>query len=177
MDKGYARCRPAWGRRIAGIGRGRALEPPFGPRDDVMWACPSFSGCDSEIAFPLDAGCKRQGIKVKFEGYTALARGNGKLRFTITAMEQEREGEIERLRKRQATTPYRPVKRSRLLEAKLRSKTMSRRPQMTAQLGHFQLLTPRGNPKRVYVYSFAISRNFLCFFWLVAIRLVACTQL
>ena len=23
-------------------------------------------------------------------------------------------------------------------------------PQMTAQLGHFQLLTPRGNPKRVY---------------------------
>ena len=27
-----------------------------------MWACPSYSGCDSEIAFPLDAGCKRQGI-------------------------------------------------------------------------------------------------------------------
>ena len=47
-------------------------------------------------------------------------------------------------------------------------------PQMTAQLGHFQLLTPRGNPKRVYVYSFAISRHFLCFFWLVAIRLVGC---
>ena len=23
--------------------------------------------CDSEIAFPLDAGCKRQGIKSKFE--------------------------------------------------------------------------------------------------------------
>ena len=32
-----------------------------------MWACPSYSGCDSEIAFPLDAGCKRQGIKLKFE--------------------------------------------------------------------------------------------------------------
>ena len=31
-----ARCRPAWGRRIAGIGRGRALEPLFGPRDDVI---------------------------------------------------------------------------------------------------------------------------------------------
>ena len=92
-----------------------------------------------------------------------------KLRFTITAMEQEREGEIERLRKRQATTPHRPAKRSRLLEANLRSKTVSRPPKMTAQLGHFQLLTPRGNPKRVYVYSFAISRHFLCFFWLVAI--------
>ena len=109
--------------------------------------------------------------------YTALVRGDSKLRFTITAMEQEREGEIERLRKRQTTTPHRPAKRSRLLEAKLRSNTVSRPPQMTAQLGHFQLLTPRGNPKRVYVYSFAISRHFLCFFWLVAIRLVACTQL
>ena len=54
--------------------------------------------------------------------YTALARGDSKLRFTITAMEQVREGEIERLRKRQATTPHRPAKRSRLLEAKLRSK-------------------------------------------------------
>ena len=86
-------------------------------------------------------------------------------------MEQEREGEIERLRKRQATTPHRPAKRSRLLEVKLRSKTVSRPPQMTAQLGHFQLLMPRGNPKRVY--SFAISRHFLSLFWLVAIRLVA----
>ena len=83
--------------------------------------------------------------------YTALARGDSKLRFTITAMEQERESEIERLRKRQATTPHRSAKRSRLLEAKLRSKTGSRPPpQMTAQLGHFQLLTPRGNSKRVY---------------------------
>ena len=83
--------------------------------------------------------------------YTALApRGDSKLRFTIAAMEQEMEGEIERLRKRQATTPHRTAKRSRLLEAKLRSKTVSRPPQMTAQLGHFQLLTPRGNPKRVY---------------------------
>ena len=69
--------------------------------------------------------------------YTALARGDSKLRFTITAMEQEREGEIERLRKRQATTPHRPAKISRLLEAKLRSKTVSRPPKMTAQLGHF----------------------------------------
>ena len=33
----------------------------------MWWACPSYSGCDSEIAFPLDAGCKRQGIKLKFE--------------------------------------------------------------------------------------------------------------
>ena len=56
------------------------------------------------------------------------ARGDSKLRFTFRAMEQEREGEIERLRKRQAMTPHRPAKRSRLLEAKL----------------------PRGNPKRVY---------------------------
>ena len=76
--------------------------------------------------------------------------GDSKLRFTIAAMEQEREGEIERLRKRQATTPHRTAKISRLLEAKLRSKTVSRPPKMTAQLGHFQLLTPRGNPKRVY---------------------------
>ena len=74
----------------------------------------------------------------------ALARGDSKLRS------DEREGEIERLRKRQATTPHRTAKRSRLLEAKLRSKTVSRPQQMTAQLGHFQLLTPRGNPKRVY---------------------------
>ena len=66
--------------------------------------------------------------------YTALARGVSKLRFTIAAMEQEREGEIERLRKRQATMPHRTAKRSRLLEAKLRSKTVSRPPQMTAQL-------------------------------------------
>ena len=55
-----------------------------------------------------------------------VAHGDSKLRFTITAMEQEREGEIERLRKRQATTQHRPAKRSRLLEAKLRSKTVSR---------------------------------------------------
>ena len=82
--------------------------------------------------------------------YTALARGDSKLRFTIAAMEQEREGEMERLRKRQATTPHRTAKRSRLLEAKLRSKTVSRPPKMTAQLGHFQFLTPRENPKRVY---------------------------
>ena len=41
-------------------------------------------------------------------------------------MEQEREGEIERLRKRQATTPHRTAKRSRLLEAKLRSNTVIR---------------------------------------------------
>ena len=39
--------------------------------------------------------------------YTALVRGD---RFTIAAMEQEREGEIERLRKRQATTPHRTAK-------------------------------------------------------------------
>ena len=92
------------------------------------------------------AARKRTHVRV----YTALVRGDSKLRFTIGEMEQEREGEIERLRKRQATTPHRTAKRSRLLEAKLRSKTVSRPPKMTAQLGHFQLLTPRGNPKRVY---------------------------
>ena len=70
------------------------------------------------------------------------------------AMEQEREGQIERLRKRQATTPHRPAKRSRLLEAK---QTVSRPPLMTAQLGHFQLLTPRGNSKRVYSTFSAFS--------------------
>ena len=85
MDKGYeasrARCRPAWGRRIAGIGRGRAPEPPFGPRDDVivirndvMWACPSYSGCDSEIAFPLDAGCRNLRVILQYW----LARINSK---------------------------------------------------------------------------------------------------
>ena len=96
------------------------------------------------------AACKRTYMYVRV--YTALARGDSKLRFTIAAMEQEREGEIERLRKRQVTTPHRTAKRSRLLEAKLRSKTVSRPPKMTAQLGHFQLLTPRTcrNPKRVY---------------------------
>ena len=60
--------------------------------------------------------------------YTALARGDSKLRFTITEMEQEREGEIERLRTRQATTSHQAAKRSKLLEAKLRSKTVSRPP-------------------------------------------------
>ena len=102
---------------------------------------------------PRTARCTQAYVRV----YTALARGDSKLRFTITAMEQEREGEIERLRKRQATTPHRPAKRSRLLEAKLRSKTVSRPPKMTAQLGHFQLLTPRGNPKRVYSTFSAFS--------------------
>ena len=87
--------------------------------------------------------------------YTAYRAPHASVRTYVRtciygAMEQEREGEIERLRKRQATTPHRTAKRSRLLEAKLRSKTVSRPPQMTAQLGHFQLLTPRGNPKRVY---------------------------
>ena len=60
--------------------------------------------------------------------YIRPARGDSKLRFTIAAMEQEREGEIERLRKRQATTPHQTAKRYRLLEAKLRSKTVSRPP-------------------------------------------------
>ena len=59
-------------------------------------------------------------------------------------------GKGRRDRKAAKATPHRTAKRSRLLEAKLRSKTVSRPPQMTAQLGHFQLLTPRGNPKRVY---------------------------
>ena len=67
--------------------------------------------------------------RLRYTAYKAPARGDSKLRFTITAMEQEREGEIERLRKRQATTPHRTAKRSRLLEAKLRSKTVSRSPQ------------------------------------------------
>ena len=35
----------------------------------MWWACPSYSGCDSEIEFPLDVGCKRQGVKLNFEGY------------------------------------------------------------------------------------------------------------
>ena len=55
----------------------------------------------------------RKRICIYVRVYTALARGDSKLRFTITAMEQEREGEIERLRKRQATTPHRTAKRSR----------------------------------------------------------------
>ena len=33
----------------------------------MWWACPSYSGCDSEIEFPLDVGCKRQGVKLNFE--------------------------------------------------------------------------------------------------------------
>ena len=91
--------------------------------------------------------CTARRTQAYIRVYTALARGDSKLRFTITAMEQEREGEIERLRKRQATTPHRPARLSR---PKLQSKTVSCPPQVTAQLGHFQLLTPRGNPKRVY---------------------------
>ena len=52
------------------------------------------------------------------------------------------------LRKRQATTPHRPVT-PRLLEAQRRerhSMTASRPPQMAAQLGHFRLLK---KPKRI----------------------------
>ena len=111
--------------------------------------------------------------------YTALARGDSKLRFTITAMEQEREGDNERLRKRQATTPHRPAKRSKLLEAKLRSKTVSRPPKMTTQLQQpFPTSDATWEPQacvRVQLRNKpALS---LFFFWLVAIRLVACTQL
>ena len=53
------------------------------------------------------ARCTQAYVRV----YTVLACGDSKLRFTITAMEQEREGEIERLRKRQATMPHRPAKK------------------------------------------------------------------
>ena len=107
------------------------------------------------------AARKRTYVRV----YTALARGDSKLRFTIVAMEQERESEIERLRKRQVTTPHRTAKRSRLLEAKLRSKTVSRPPKMTAQLGHFQLLTPRRNPKRVQHWRFRSDNPLECSGW------------
>ena len=82
--------------------------------------------------------------------YTALARGDSKLRLTIAAMEQEREGEIERLRKHK---PRRHIGLQKGLGYSRRScevRPCLAPPQMTAQLGHFQLLTPRGNPKRVY---------------------------
>ena len=75
-------------------------------------------------------------------------------------MEQEREGESERLGKRQATTLHRLVKRARLLEAQQResrSMTASHPPQMTAQLGHFQMLEPRGNLKPARVYNTSTS--------------------
>ena len=90
---------------------------------------------------------RRTQAHVRVRVYTALARGDSKLRFTIAAMEQEREGEIERLRKRQPTTPHRTAKRSR---QSCEVRPCLAPPQMTAQLGHFQLLTPRRNPKRVY---------------------------
>ena len=56
----------------------RALEPPFGLRDDVIvmtywWACPSYSGCDSEIEFPLYVGCKRRGVKLYSVGAPSYA--------------------------------------------------------------------------------------------------------
>ena len=56
-------------------------------------------------------------------------------RAQSTAMEQEREGESERLGKRQATMPYHPVKRARLFEAERRenrSMTASHPPKMAA---------------------------------------------
>ena len=31
------------------------------------WACPSYSGCVSEIEFPLDAGCRMQTARRKTE--------------------------------------------------------------------------------------------------------------
>ena len=74
----------------------------------------------------------------------------------FTAMEQEREGESERLGKWQAMTLHHPVKRARLLEAQQRenrSMTASHSQQMAAQLGHFQLLKPRGNLMCACVYN------------------------
>ena len=73
--------------------------------------------------------------------------------YAVHGMEQD--SEIKRLRKQQATTPHRPVKTSRLLEAQRRERqtmTVCRPPQMVAQLGHFRRLNPRGKPKRVYTY-------------------------
>ena len=54
----------------------------------------------------------RRRTYVRVYTYTALALGDSKLLFTIAAMEQERESEIERLRKRQVTTPHRTAKKT-----------------------------------------------------------------
>ena len=78
------------------------------------------------------------------------ARGDSKLRFTFTAMEQEREGEIERLRKRQAMTPHRPAKRSR-------------------RSCHV------GTPSVCTALEVQVRQS-VGVLWLVAIRLVACTN-
>ena len=64
----------------------------------------------------------------------------------FTTMEQEREGESERLGKRQTTTLHRLVKRARLLVAQQRenrSRTGSHPTQMAAQLGHLATWEPQ----------------------------------
>ena len=49
----------------------------------MWWACPSYSGCDSEIEFPLDVGCKRQGVKLNFGIHNAYCTENILLIFII----------------------------------------------------------------------------------------------
>ena len=79
---------------------------------------------------------------------------------------RKRERGIERLRKRQATTPHRPVKRLGYSRRSGESMAVFRTPQMAVQLGHFQLLKPRGKYKCVYsAYHFpslSISRSLSC---------------
>ena len=90
-------------------------------------------------------------------------------RFSVHNDEtRKRERGIERLGKRQATTPHRPVKkRARLVEAQRRKYAVSRTPKMAAQLGHFLLLKPRGKYKRMYsacrFSSLSILRSFSYF--------------
>ena len=45
----------------------------------------SYCGCDSEIEFPLDVGCKRQGIKLNFE-LKGLMCANNYISFSMSIM-------------------------------------------------------------------------------------------
>ena len=56
----------------------------------MWWACPSYSGCDSEIEFPLDVGCKRQGVKLNFElkGLNACAVASRRMYYFLLTMNE-----------------------------------------------------------------------------------------
>ena len=99
--------------------------------------------------------------------YTALARGDSKLRFTITAMEQEREGEIE------SGKPRRHIGLQKDLGYSRRScevRPCLAPPENDGATWPFPTSDATWEPQ-------ACVQHFLYFFWLVAIRLVACTQL
>ena len=124
---------------------------------------------------PLYVPILKWGVSVETKRYTvrpafALYRARTalvlfSLHVVISSHEaRKRERGIERLRKRQATMPHKnDLGYSRHSGESI---TVSRTPQIAAQLGHFQLLNLHGRSKRVYsacrFLSLSISRSLFC---------------